>query len=701
MAIHKNSNESQSILVLGLAILIATVVATLVAIINYEDAVNDRKNAFETKHIFDEMNMSAKTWAILQLETLSNPNPRLSDVRQRMDIELEIDSKLASLLSRNEKSDQFISLINDAHLVWSNIKRMKSTVDFSNLRRLSEILHELDKLEELKVSFHDPLILEYTRRLVMFIVISLCVAVAMIILALYVKNRQDQNRLRIIEELNHLREDAVSASSLKSKFLSTVSHEIRTPLNGIIGLSDIILHTAPSADDRMYVKAIHQSGKTLLTIINDILDFSKIESGKFELENSDFSIAEVLYQVLFTLRPKAVEKGVSLSYEIDSELPRSVVGDPGRLSQILFNLVGNAIKFTSVGSVVVRVVRLNARRPTSRVEFSVEDTGAGISKEELKDLFIPFVQGRRKGTSGEPGSGLGLSISQHIINAMNGTIRVQSIIDKGSKFWFEIVFENCSLEKIGAVPSPQAAINHDLTNIIEPIFDTEKRPKILIVEDNPTNQIVAQAMLTQLGTSSILAANGREAIELTLKSKFHLILMDCQMPILDGFEATKEIRRSNIRTPIVAMTANVSKLDREICFNIGMDDFLEKPISLESLAGILRKFLFDSFKPTNKALVDLESKIGKEAVNRVVMTFILTIADFKKEFADLIDREDLQGLQRIGHKFKSSLRTVGDLRLAELCQQLEESTDMNVSKRIREDVLTSMTALESSLRTYI
>lgn len=691
--------NSQWVLLVGLTILVLSILSTLAAIVKLEEAVDARRQGFEIQDRFDDLDKRIKDWAMIAYQATSSS----SEKQERLDrVEMDVEGIFDDVYQNISGDSSQLAFLRTARSAWNEAKKVDPELGLAKIELIDRTLAAMDNVEKTKVTLHESVIIEYTRRLITFIFFSVIVALLMILFSLWAKSRQEKSRLRSIEELKKLREEAVSASNLKSKFLSTVSHEIRTPLNGIIGLSEILSHSPLSNEQQKFIQAVHQSGKTLLRIINDILDFSKIESGKLDLDLSEFSIVEVLDQILFTLSPKAAEKSIAISYEIDPFLPQWVKGDSGRLSQVLFNLIGNAIKFTSIGSVIVRVKREDRDHQSQiRVFFSVEDTGIGLSDEEKETLFVPFVQGKRTGTSGEEGTGLGLSISQHIVNAMGGTIKVSSELGRGSRFSFSVLFAQCSPEKIGSIPKFKNINRVNLDQKIESIFSESHRPSILVVEDNPTNQIVAQNMLSQLGGQSTLASDGREAVSLAKNSKFDLILMDCQMPLMDGFEATRNIRILDQQTPIVAMTANASSQDEEKCLAAGMNDFLPKPISLFQVSKILQKYLPRYRIFSFSTLKDLENKIGKNSVNKVVSSYISTMSEFISLLENHVASANLEGLRLIGHRFRSSSLTVGASHLAELCQDLENLESINGMDRLKPDLLESIRLADLSLKSYL
>ena len=398
----------------------------------------------------------------------------------------------------------------------------------------------------------------------------------------------DTIRLRLettelAEERGRAREAAEAGSRAKSQFLANMSHEIRTPMNGVLGMAELLLDTPLSELQRRHLEALHRSGENLLDIINDILDLSKIEAGRLELSPSEFGLRRTMSDLVESFRERAARKGIELGSRVAEDVPDALRGDVVRLRQVLNNLVGNAVKFTETGSVAIEV-ELAPRREAGRhwLCMSVRDTGIGIAPEQQSKIFDAFSQADASHSRRYGGTGLGLTISRQLITLLGGTLSLESTPGVGSTFRFDIPFEPGTMSD---APKPS------LASALTPL-----RGRVLLAEDNAVNREVARAALESFGVNVSVAENGVEVLKAVSENKFDLVLMDCQMPQMDGFAATRRIRADERRDgprrlPIIAVTASAIDGDRERCIAAGMDDYLSKPFRQTMLHALLEKWL--------------------------------------------------------------------------------------------------------------
>ncbi|MBA2764850.1 MAG: PAS domain S-box protein [Thermoleophilaceae bacterium] len=405
--------------------------------------------------------------------------------------------------------------------------------------------------------------------------------------------RDISERKRATEDIADARDLALQASSTKSMFVATASHEIRTPINGVIGVSEMLLDTDLNDEQRGYAETIISSGEALVEIIDDLLDFSKIEAGRLDLDLADVDLRETIAQACSMLAVQARCKGLELVVVVDADVPALVRADAGRWRQVVANFVSNSIKFTAEGEITVRASASRSTGSTTVVRLEVTDTGIGIEDTALGQLFEPYSQADGSTTRLFGGTGLGLAISKQLIELMGGQIGVESQIGRGSSFWFEVEVEVAVID----------GREEGSEGVSEPVDPADCVPPngssrcILVVEDNPVNQLVTGRLVEKCGFEAQIAGNGRQALEAMSDGRFAAVLMDCQMPELDGDETTREIRRRALgkwRIPIIAVTANAMHGERERCIAQGADDYLTKPLRHEALRGALDRWVPDS-----------------------------------------------------------------------------------------------------------
>ena len=509
------------------------------------------------------------------------------------------------------------------------------------------------------------------------------------------------------EALREAMERALAASQAKSEFLANMSHELRTPMNGILGMIDVVLEGSISGEQREELETAQRCAHSLLSLLNDILDLSKIESGKMGLEKIPFQLKSVVNEAIKTHQVRARQKRVDLVADVSPDVADTVYGDPMRLRQVLGNLLSNAIKFTESGHVRV-FLRTAAVLKEGRTEFEllVEDSGVGIPADKLEKIFDKFTQADGSITRRYGGTGLGLTITRRLVEMFGGKIWVESIEGHGSKFFVRIPLE--------VALKPKHAAADEKVNGSEKTSLDGRSPQILLVEDNAVNQKVVLAILSKRGFQVEIAANGLEAIAALQKNVFDLVLMDVQMPYMDGIEATRKIREElGLRElPIIAMTAHAMTGDREKCIEAGMNDYVSKPVNPNTLVHTIMRYLDSAAGQSVPVIAKAAAMPGVSPLQTIdhglaarltdndnnlfqgmLLLFLQMAPERLEKIQTAIARNDRSAIEREVRKIRSAAERIAAVSVAESAMRLMEA----VQDQCQEDMLSSLIALESQI----
>ncbi|WP_181306587.1 hybrid sensor histidine kinase/response regulator [Rufibacter sp. XAAS-G3-1] len=488
-------------------------------------------------------------------------------------------------------------------------------------------------------------------------------------------------RIQIEEELKRAKDEALSMAQVKEQFLANMSHEIRTPMNGILGLTEILAKTPLNEEQKEYLQGIHTSANNLMVIINDLLDFSKIEAGKITFEVIPFNVQQLVKQLLDVLEIKARERQNTLKILFDQDIPPLVEGDPFRLGQILNNLLGNAIKFTQQGTVRLNVEVIAQAENQLQLEFTVQDTGIGIPEEKLDTIFEKFTQGSNDTTRKFGGTGLGLSIAKELVEAQGGHITVESKVNQGSTFRFVLPFQKIDAKPDQTLPSPP---------LPSPPLHVLRNARVLLAEDNLVNQMLVSKVLRDQEVEVTMVNDGKEALDLLAQEPFDLILMDMQMPEVDGYEAMQHIREhmpAHKHIPIIALTAHASQGEFNRCLASGANSYISKPFKeeelLQEIATLLQakarvKPTPSPVSPPREVEIDLTylesfANGNTEFMRDILKLFIEQTPRLVQELAKAVSRFNWAEARTIAHKIRPSISLVGIQQLEDLNNTIEHS----------------------------
>jgi signal transduction histidine kinase/HPt (histidine-containing phosphotransfer) domain-containing protein len=550
-----------------------------------------------------------------------------------------------------------------------------------------------------------------------------------------VENLRRRKNLEL--ELTRARDAALEMARLKSEFLARMSHEIRTPLNAMIGLTELLLLSETRAGAHQKLETIYSSGQLLLTVINDILDFSKLDAGKLVLDKISFELTELLKDTVEAFATMAFHKGLALDLRIDPEVPHRLRGDPARLRQVLNNIISNALKFTPQGHIDIAVTKLEEAKDNVVLGFEIQDTGIGIPAEVHERLFQPFIQADGSTSRAYGGTGLGLAIAARTIEQMHGRISFRSEPGIGSTFYFSARFGKESVARTGseAMSAARCAAPAREANVFsEPKPDEpqwHRRIEVLVVEDNKANRFVSPLQLAALGYTAVAVEDGFKALEALAHRDYGIALMDCEMPGIDGYETTAEIRRregSLRHTVIIAVTAHAFAAIRDRCLAAGMDDYLAKPVTLKALAATLdrwaRRIVSGQalctaagrplegaalpWRDLDLAYVEemraLSSIAGRDVLQDLVDSFLSELPELLAAVKSACGAGALEELRTTAHALKGAASTVGASGFATLCKHLHDSaerSDLNAARSGVETVLAAAEGLPELLRNAV
>lgn len=690
MKILKSKLGSLIVFYFGVVCILITLFMSYLVYKDILGSKNDYLHNTEIKVLNNELDRLFKDIVYLPLITESNEARTLI-----VDKISQVNTKMDRLLSLVENEIPLNSIIQEIQDNWFELSNVDNPQKLNILYNLELIHNSLDSQINKRIGLRQDATVKNTNILVqtglLFGTLSL--------LFMFVYKRAALNS---INEIGFELQKTKDSHQTMATFLSTAGHEIRTPLNGIIGLSDVLRKSNLPNEESNYADNIFHSGKALLKIFNNILEYTKIESGVVDLEFSEFPVGAVIQQIINTFSLQAKEKNIKFTYIIDENIPLIIYGDQSRLSQVLFNFISNAVNYTLSGTINIRV-KVISKDPKGQLMlyFSVEDTGIGLSEEQIKKLYTPLNQLQVSSKIGETHPGLGFARCNQLVKAMGGEIEVSSKLGIGSMFSFTAVFSKYSEEVLGA-DYMKTYHYFDEHKMITPIFDRDDRPSILVADDNPANLLMIKTVLERLGAKVLTATNGREVVSAYAKDKVNLILLDCQMPVMDGYEAAKVLRNNKVNIPILAMTATSTPEELAKCLSVGMNGLLSKPIELEKLKSeLVRTLQLDPCEICSEAIDRLEAKIGHSGMSTTVQKFLDELPLCNETLSQCLVDNNIDEIHKIGNHLKSSSQIVGAKGLAHLFKRLEDEKNKDELEKIKNEILNASTRIRNKLDEYV
>ena len=607
------------------------------------------------------------------------------------DISEEIDTTIFHFETLLSSQFPSVDIAHEISKKW-NLLQNSSDIEKLNLLYDLEILHNLiDRNETELISKRLQTSNDKNLILLLFIVFFGFLSVLMIYFFGYYTTKE-------INQIQMSLNESQNSTKNMSKFLALAGHELRTPLNGIIGLAQILRNSFLPELETHYADNIYHSGKSLLKITNYILDYSNNVISEIKLENVEFSLNTIIQQVIVTFYTEALEKKIEFKYLIDEDVPLRIHGDPTRLLQVLYSLIGNAVRSTMNGVIVFRI-KVISKSFSSGVclYFAIKDSGAGFSEEDLQELFLPFSEIQILGKLNEIYPVLSFAFCRQIVNAMKGEFKFKTKEGEGTEFSFTASFTQFSEEKLKDYFLKESNCCEDHF-LIKEIFDKSFKPTILIVDDDPANLLMIQAMLERLGASILKASNGQEAINVFAKTRIDLVLMDCQMPVMDGYEATKIVRKYNAQVPILAMGASLTVEDQSKCLKSGMNGFISKPIEIENLIINLKKFLEpDPGSISDEDFEQLEKNKGHKGMIEFLQKFVKDLQFSIEEINQSLINNDLDSIHKISKNIKSSSKLVGAKGLTHLFIELENVKNIQKAVELKNQIDLGTTSLKKKI----